>query len=187
MVSISENYSIASRKPSQSVEYGTPPDFFRKLNDIFSFQFDPCAFESNTLQMPHYYTKEDDGLLREWPSESTFINPPFGKNNGIVRWIKKMRKMSEINHKTPYVMLLPARLETSWFQDELWDFGVFVELRHVYVLKGRLKFVNADKNPKSYPHIVGSILWMSNTTPEQRDRLEETIPGIFINSIVDDE
>lgn len=174
------NYSRTS-KSSLSVDYGTPLDFFSKLNDIFHFEFDPCAFDTNTLQMHKFYTKEDDGLNRQWYACSTFINPPFGKNNGIIKWIRKMRGTAEKYPNYPLVMLLPARLETHWFQDYIWTPNyAYMRGEHIYVIKGRLKFVNEERNPMKYSHIVGSLLWMINISEEQLEKVTNTIDGILL-------
>jgi hypothetical protein len=52
---------LGERKTS---EYGTPLDFFDKLDSIFHFQYDPCAFEDNRLGVTIFSTKEDNGLTK---------------------------------------------------------------------------------------------------------------------------
>jgi phage N-6-adenine-methyltransferase len=174
----SKQFSLLS-KSSKSVEYGTPLDFFQKLNNIFNFESDPCTTEANPLKLSHIYTEKDNGLIHSWP-HNTYINPPFGRN--IIQWIEKM-KYEHMNHPDKvYVMLLPARTDTVWFQQYVMDYNVD---GIIYFIRGRLKFVNPDLNSKSEPHIIGSMLWilpMANVTFEQLSELQRVIPGIYFSN-----
>jgi hypothetical protein len=62
-----------------------------------------------------YYTKEDDGLNKDWAGEIVFVNPPYGKSIG--KWVEKCYK--ENLKGTTIVMLIPARTDTSWFHNYL--------------------------------------------------------------------
>jgi hypothetical protein len=64
----------------------TPPDVFKKLDDEFHFNFDPC---------PYPKPKEFNGLTCEW-GISNYVNPPFGayvgedgKKYGPTAWARK--------------------------------------------------------------------------------------------------
>lgn len=46
-------------------DWETPPDFFAELDKEFHFTLDPCA-EPETAKCAKFYTKEDDGLLKNW-------------------------------------------------------------------------------------------------------------------------
>ena len=50
---------------SNTPEWATPQTFFDKLNAEFSFTLDPCSTHENAKCEKHY-TKEDDGLSRNW-------------------------------------------------------------------------------------------------------------------------
>jgi len=50
----------------------------------------------------------------------------------------------------------------------------------MYLLKGRLKFVNPVLNGKKEPAIIGSMLWIRNASMEELNKLKETIPGRLI-------
>jgi hypothetical protein len=45
--------------------WATPPEFFEELDREFHFNLDPCANEQNH-KTPRFYTKEDDGLTKDW-------------------------------------------------------------------------------------------------------------------------
>lgn len=170
---MSKQFSKLS-KSSKSTEYGTPKDFFDKLNSIFKFELDPATTLDNPLGTKHYYFKNllpHNGLTGSWP-HNTFINPPFGK--GVREWINKMNEES-VNFNKVYVMLLPSRTDTKWFQDLIWKKG-----STIYFLKGRLKFVNPVLNGKSEPHIIGSMLWIRNAIYEHKQQLSKNIPGVMV-------
>ena len=50
---------------SNSNEWATPTDFYKKLDAEFHFNLDPCATSSNA-KCERFYTIEDDGLTQKW-------------------------------------------------------------------------------------------------------------------------
>lgn len=177
--------TIGERKTS---EYGTPLSFFNKLDDIFDFEIDPCALDSNPtrLQLDHNYTKEDDGLKQTWDGD-TFINPPFGTKKGenIRAWIDKMMGQAERHPFNKYVMLLPARIEAGWFQDTILNWGYHSGSGvWLYAIRGRLSFYNPDTNKNGDPHPIGSVLFIASGDLEtgrgELQELEAVIPGKWI-------
>ena len=58
----------------------TPQDFFDKLNDEFHFNLDPCATSENA-KCPKYYTKEDDGLSKNWGGVSSILQSAIRPGN----------------------------------------------------------------------------------------------------------
>lgn len=77
----------------------TPPDLYARLNDEFSFTFDPCPYP-----LPEGF----DGLTCEWGA-SNYVNPPFGsivhegQKKGPTAWVRKA--ISE-HHKGKSVVLV---------------------------------------------------------------------------------
>ena len=107
--------------------WSTPPDFYKKLDDEFHFDFDPCPLN------PKF-----DGLEIQWKARN-FMNPPYGRVIG--KWVKKASE----NPTT--VCLLPARTDTKWFHDYIYGKA---EIRFI---KGRLKF-GGSKNSAPFPSMV---------------------------------
>ncbi len=167
---------LGARKTS---EYGTPLDFFDKLDSIFHFKYDPCAFPDNRLGVELYTDKQHNGLDKEW-LWNTFINPPFGTKKGeqVVDWIRKMKEESDKYRNNKYIMLLPTRIESNWFQEEIFkDYeGI------IYVLRGRLRFYNPKTNKNNDPHPMGSVLYIRdyNMTTDNAHDLMKLLPGMFI-------
>lgn len=176
---MSNSFSTVS-KSSKSTEYQTPIEFYEKLDSIFHFSIDPCTTEDNPLGTERFFTATEkyDGLDQEW-NGNTFINPPFGK--GIGEWIRTMYEESMKYPSFKYVMLLPARTDTKYFHELMT--GKYKGNSVIYLLKGRLKFVNPVLNGKREPAIIGSMLWIMNTSMEELNKLKEIIPGRVIINI----
>lgn len=128
---------------SKTDNWGTPQDFFDKLNNEFHFTLDPCA-DKNNHKCKKYYTKEEDGLLQDWEGETVFCNPPYGRQIG--KWVEKCFNESK-KDGTMVVMLIPARTDTKYFHQYIYNKA---ELRFV---KGRLKFGDSKKNAP-FPSMV---------------------------------
>ena len=129
---------------SATDNWSTPQDFFDKLNDEFHFTLDVCADENNH-KCEHYYTKEINGLSRPWIG-TIWCNPPYGRK--ISEWVRRAYISSHIGSAT-VVMLLPARTDTRWFHDYIYNKSN-TEIRFI---KGRLKF-GGCKNSAPFPSMV---------------------------------
>ena len=129
---------------SATDNWSTPQDFFDKLNDEFHFTLDVCADENNH-KCEHYYTKEIDGLSRPWIG-TIWCNPPYGRKIG--EWVRRAYISSYIGSAT-VVMLLPARTDTRWFHEYIYN-KHNTEIRFI---KGRLKF-GGCKNSAPFPSMV---------------------------------
>lgn len=114
---------------SKTDKWSTPKDFYDTLNAEFHFDFDPCPVN------PTF-----DGLSVAWGG-CNYMNPPYGREIG--KWVKRASE----NPMT--VCLLPARTDTRWFHDYIYN-KPNVEIR---LLKGRLKFGNAV-NSAPFPSMV---------------------------------
>ena len=122
---------------SKSCEWSTPDDIFAQLNAEYGpFTLDPCATSENA-RAPEFYTKEDNGLLKEW-SGRVFMNPPYGRE--IYQWMEKAwNSWTKCNI---IVCLVPSRTDTAWWHD-------FVEgcaNSSVTFIRGRLKFGGGKSN-----------------------------------------
>lgn len=124
---------------SNTDEWATPQDFFDQLDEEYHFTLDPCCTEENK-KCRRYFTKKDNGLLQDWGGQIVFCNPPYGKEIG--KWVKKASEERALT-----VMLLPARTDTKWFHDYIYNKADIV------FLKGRLKFGDAKKNAP-FPSMV---------------------------------
>lgn len=119
---------------SKSNEWYTPMSVFEPLEKEFGFTLDPCCTEQSSKCIK-YYTKEDDGLSKSWEGHTVFVNPPYGRE--IKHWVKKSYEES-IKGAT-VVMLIPARTDTSYWHDY-----IFNKATDIRFMRGRVKFQKED-------------------------------------------
>ncbi len=119
--------------------WATPWAFFSTLNDEFHFEVDVCAIPENA-KCDRFFTPDMDGLKQNWEGLRCWCNPPYGRE--ISSWVQKAAQSNALT-----VMLLPARTDTKWFHDYIYNKA---EIRFV---KGRLKFGN-ERNSAPFPSMV---------------------------------
>ncbi len=123
---------------SNSEEWRTPDNLYDRLTSEFHFDLDVAASRENS-KCYLYYHKGNSGLTNEW-SGNIWCNPPYGRSIGL--WVKKASEEIAAGRSPVIVMLLPARTDTRWFHDYIYN-SPRVEIRF---LKGRLKFSNSKDN-----------------------------------------
>ena len=128
---------------SKTDSWATPINFFRELDEEFHFNLDPCADEYNH-KCDRYFTVKENGLLQDWGGCSVYVNPPYGREIG--KWVEKAYRTNQ-EHGNLVVMLLPARTDTKWFHEFIYQKA---EVRFV---RGRLKFGDS-KNSAPFPSMV---------------------------------
>ena len=123
--------------------WSTPQDFYDKLYNEFHFDLDPCSTDDN-CKCTYHFTEKENGLLQDWSGHIVFCNPPYGRK--ISQWVKKAYDESQKDN-TIVVMLIPARTDTSYFHEFIYNKS---DIRFV---RGRLKFGNS-KNCAPFPSMV---------------------------------
>lgn len=108
----------------------TPPDLYKKLDDEFNFDFDPCPILAKI-------TKETDGLLIDW-GKVNFVNPPYNrklKEAFVIRAIE-FAKLGRT-----CVMLLPVSTSTKLFHEYIQP-----NASEIRFIRGRVKFIGIGSN-----------------------------------------
>jgi site-specific DNA-methyltransferase (adenine-specific) len=130
---------------SRTDEWATPAATYAALDAEFGgFNLDPCSTNENARCKKHY-TKEDDGLTKDWSGHRVFVNPPYGR--AISAWIKKCSDEAK-KPGTTVVALLPARTDTSWFHDHING-----KAREIRFVRGRLHF-NESKSAAPFTSMI---------------------------------
>lgn len=106
----------------------TPPEIIAALGP---FDLDPCAAVDQPWPTARtHYTEVDDGLSRPWFG-MVWCNPPFGPAAGT--WLARCAEHGNA------LALCPARTETRWFFDSVWD-----QATSVLFMRGRPHFHHSD-------------------------------------------
>ena len=127
--------------PSVTDDWATPQDTFDKLHAEFNFTLDPCASDTNH-KCPVYFTREQNGLLQDWGTETVYCNPPYGRE--IADWMAKADSAARAG--ATVVMLVPSRTGTKWYHR-------IAKKHEVRFLEGRLKF-GGSKNAAPFDSMV---------------------------------
>ena len=134
--------------------WATPQDLFDELNAEFHFETDVCAIPENA-KCQKYYTPEINGLSQPW-SGVCWCNPPYGREIG--KWVKKAATSKALT-----VMLIPARTDTKWFHDYVYNKA---ETRFI---KGRLKFGGAQ-NSAPFPSMI--VVFRGNQNEKEKHKAQ---------------
>jgi len=136
---------------SNSNEWATPKWLFKILNNIYRFTLDPCSTDENAKCKTHF-TKKENGLLLCWNTHNVFMNPPYGREIG--KWVEKIFLDACNDPWRVKVALLPARTDTKWFHDYIYNSA------KIYFIRGRLKF-NDEKGSAPFPSMI--VIWNSSS------------------------
>jgi hypothetical protein len=101
---------------SQSVEWYTPPQVIERVVQVLgAIDLDPCADSHEAPNVPAgtHYTKDDDGLTREWAGR-VFLNPPYGRS--LTAWLEKLCTAYESGAVPEAIALLPSATGTRWYR-----------------------------------------------------------------------
>jgi len=115
-----------------SDDWYTPPAIFDALN--LTFDLDPCSpGAGHWVPARRVFTKQDDGLPREWEG-LVFMNPPFGGRNGHVPWLEKF-----LDHGNG-IAVVRAYTSSEWFHDV-----VVPRAETLLFPKGKTQFIPNDE------------------------------------------
>jgi len=112
----------------------TPQKWFEYLDLEFGFNLDPCATVGSAT-CAHFYTEKENGLAQDWSERRVFVNPPY---SNLRRWMSKAYHSAKEDGAL-VVCLVPASVETVWFQ----EYALRGEVRFPL---GRLKFGDGKVN-----------------------------------------
>jgi len=116
------------------MDWCTPMEFFKELDDEFHFTLDAAA-TPKSAKCSKYFTVEDNALEQDWKGHVVFLTPPYGRTLG--KWVEKAYREGQ-KENTIIVLLIPARTDTTYFHKYI--FGK-AEIRF---LRRRLKFTDEN-------------------------------------------
>ena len=142
---------------SNSNEWYTPKYIIDYIEKTYGkIILDPCSSKSTSIGVKNY-TKEDNGLSKDWNERVVFVNPPYGRE--IKQWVKKSKEENE-KHNNTIILLIPARTDTSY-----WHEYIFPRYNEIHFIKGRIKFLTDEGESQSAP--FPSCLVVFNNSEEK--------------------
>ncbi len=114
---------MKNRNLNNSDNWGTPKEFYDKLNKEFNFDFDPCPLNHDIEKW--------NGLEIEW-GKRNFINPPYSRKLKEA-FVKKA--IEESKKGKLCVMLLPVSTSTKLFHEQ-----ILPNKKEIRFIKGRIRF-----------------------------------------------
>lgn len=157
---------------SDNRNWETPDEFFAFLDGLFRFDLDVCA-TAETAKVKRFISPEQDTFKTEWKGKSCYMNPCYGDSEapckanctkkkcvkrghhnaefipGIREFIERAVEQAQSVEGRTVVCLLPARIDTEWFQ------LVFRNAELILFIRGRLTFKSGDsKDPAPFPSAV---------------------------------
>jgi len=128
-----------------SDEWRTPLELFTQLHREFGFHVDCAATPENAL-VDNYFIAAHDTLTTDWSQwgEVFWLNPPYSQVKAFMA-----KAAAEAAKGCTVVCLVPARTDTQWWHQHVWDRSTHkprtgVEVR---LLMGRVAFRGADGQP----------------------------------------
>lgn len=101
-------------------------------------ELDPasCKLANRAIEAERFCTVETDGLAREWKAETVFLNPPYGRRDGVsnqLLWSQKLIAEYQAGNVGAAILLVNAATSEKWFKP-LFDFPLcFTDHRIRYV------------------------------------------------------
>lgn len=141
---------LAVHHSSRTGEWATPWALFRELDREFGFTLDVCATAENA-KVARFYSPEDDGLLQPWEGR-IWCNPPYGRRIGA--WFQRARDAQREGHTV--VMLVPARTDTAYWHQHVWDARRHRPREGVQIrfLPGRIRFGDTAGDAAPFPSAI---------------------------------
>ena len=135
----SSHSSNPARKKKSSDRWYTPPYIVELVVQVLGeIDLDPCADDGKHISCKRHYTKDDDGLIREWEGR-VFMNPPYSQPSV---WMEKLQAEIKLERVTEAIALVPAATDTQWLSPVL-------KSQPVCFWTGRIKFLSEDYQPRN--------------------------------------
>lgn len=146
----------------ESDDWYTPPEIIDAIG--LQYDLDPASpGPGHWIPAATTYTKQDDGLSKNWHG-MVFMNPPFGGRNGHVPWLIKF-----IEHGNG-IAIVRAYTSARWFHDYA------ISCDGILFPLGKTKFIRPDGTVGKAPGAGVAILSIGDVAT---DALRNSGLGFF--------
>ena len=145
-------------------EWYTPPRLVKAARQALGgIDLDPasCATANRIVRAERYYTREDDGLSREWAGR-VYMNCPYGRVPGIGEFVGKLSAEVAAGRVSAWIALVPCDTSTRWAQ------SLIRLARRSCFLVGRVHFLGPDLT-RVGRGVVGHIVYGGGPSLDVRE------------------
>ncbi len=138
-------------------EWYTPKKYIVAAREVLEeIELDPASSKvaQKTVFASKFYTKQDDGLSKEWRG-NVWMNPPYGKKI-IEQFISKLCSSFETGQVPEAIVLVNNATETEWFH------AIASYASGICFPKGRIKFNNSLGVPADSPLQGQAFFYLGN-------------------------
>ncbi len=150
----------------------TPPNFMASIYAAFGeVDLDPCAHQLSPV-IAHrriVLSEGGDGLVDGWSGRLAFVNPPF---SALLKWLRRAHDQWKAGNVETVVCLVPVRTDSAWFHN------ILSAVADIYLLKGRVRFLNAQGKGQHTPFSL--MLLTLGATSVQKAQYAELVPGFWL-------
>lgn len=154
-------------------EWYTPPHVFRALGCGFDTDV-ASPGQSVTPWIPAHNFIQACSLTAEWYGFA-WMNPPFGKRNGLVPWLEKFFAHGD------GIALTPDRTSAPWWQ----QFAPRADA--ILFVAPKLKFIGADGKPGTSPAQGTCLMGVGRRSLEPLYRAHAEGLGVLLRADLKDE
>lgn len=128
MIELTKSANPIKIRNSQDNEWYTPHRYIDAARIVMGgIDLDPasCEIANQIVRADRYYSKEDNGLAREWYGK-VWLNPPYGRTHNksnIGLFTNRLIHEYRAGHVEQAILLSTPRPDTPWFPD-LWDYPI---------------------------------------------------------------
>ena len=127
---------------SGEIEWFTPIAIIEAATACMGFiDLDPASCTKANREIVgarRIFTKEDDGLSREWRAKTVWLNHPFGRES-TPKWINKLLWQFDVGRFEQACAITYASTSEKWFQPLLKFPQCFIHSRTNYISADTLK------------------------------------------------
>ena len=136
-------------------EWYTPPEYINAAKEVLgTIDLDPASSDKaqETVGAEIYYTKEDDGLSKDW-SGKVWMNPPY--QSGLIdQFTSKLAEHFVAKEVTEAIVLVNNATETDWFRK------IAEIASSICFPSGRIKFLDKNGEPEGAPLQGQAVIYL---------------------------
>jgi hypothetical protein len=151
------------KKTSNNVEYYTPPELAPAILGVLGrIDLDPAcsvlAAKVNGLNAVDIFTKETNGLIRQWFG-NVYLNPPYGKYKNRSRtsiWLSKLILEYTAQRVKEAIFLMNVATGAMWFSEiGGWNYPICF-------CYNRIVFIGSDGKRQTQPQYDNMFLYLGS-------------------------